>query len=214
VKKNQQLNKPKKIDYEESSSALERAKDKLKKAALSHERYKKYLRAHKLCNEVIDMFNESDQQEKFRQYGLNITAPLEDLKLIKVVSALIQDKIHCSLLLQEEGGERKEIISYIPPQWSSGSSRKIDTTKLKINKSKSRMQALFQRIIKEFTEIKDKTKIMKNGLVIEARPDDYNLVLLIQDEISQIIKCKVYVRVKEYTAKEQHAGDTLVAFKF
>ena len=214
IEKASSVKQTQKIYQEETSKPLDRAREKLRNAALSQERYKNYLRAHKLCNEVIDMFYESDQQEEFRQRGLNIIAPIEDLKLIKVVSALIQDKIQCTLLLQEEEGSRKEIISYIPHQGSSASSRKIDTTKLKINNSKSRMQALFQRIIKEFTEIKDKTKIMKNGLVIEARPDDYNLLLLIQDEISQIIKCKVYVRVKDYSAVEKHAGDTLVSFKF
>ncbi len=207
------VEKTQKIENYDSSKPLQRAREKIRNAALSQHRYKNYLRAHKLCNEVIEMFNESDQQEEFRQRGLNITAPIEDLKLIKVVSPLIQDRIHCTLLLQEKDGERKEIISYIPTQASSGSSRKIDTTKLKLNNSKSRMQALFQRIIKEFTELKDKTKIMKNGLVIEARPADYNLLLLIQDEISQIIKCKVYIREKKYEDSKS-LGDTIISLKF
>lgn len=206
-----------KIDYDaysESSKALQRTKEKIKNNTQSQKRYKVYLKAQKLCNEIIERFHDSNDKKTFREKGMVISGKLDELKLIKNVSALIQDRIGCSLILEEENGEHKEIINYIPPQSSGASSKKLDMTCRTEDEVKKRTQALFQRIVKEFTEIEDKTKILENGLVVVARPDDYPLLLTIKDEICQTIKCDVYIREKKYESKEKLDGDTLVSIKF
>ena len=205
-----------KIDYDshtENESSLRRAKQKTREIIVSQKKHNDNLRAHKLGREIIALFNESDEKEEYRKRGLTITGPLDDLMLFKMVYKSVQNETKCTLILKEKNGTYKEVLEYSPTWNSSGSSRKIDTTRLKMDDSKKRAQALFERIIKEFTELKNKSKIMKNGLVIEARPDDYPHIEAIKEELSQIIKCKVFVRVKEYE-KKSHAGDTLVSIKF
>lgn len=206
-----------KIDYDaysESSKALQRVKEKVKNNTQSQKRYKVYLKAQKLCNEIIERFYESDEKKTFREKGMVICAKLDELKLIKNVAVLIQDRIGCPLILEEEGGDHKEVINYLPPQPSGASSKKLDMTCRTEDEVKRRTQTLFERIVKEFTEIEDKQKILENGLVVVARPDDYPLLLTIKDEISQVIKCDVYIREKKYESKEPIAGDTLVSIKF
>ena len=206
-----------KIDYgayTESSKVLKRTKEKVINNTQSQKRYKVYLKAQQLCNEIIEQFHESDEKQIFRQKGMVISGTLEELKLIKNVAALIQNRIGCSLILEEENGEHWEVINYIPPQPSGASSKKLDMTLATEEENKMRTQTLYQRIIKEFTEIKDKTKILENGLVVVARPDDYPLLLSVKDEISQIIKCDVYIREKKYESQEKLDGDTLVSIKF
>ena len=201
------------VEELDSSQVLKQAKEKIKKAQLSQKLQKDYLKAHRLCNEIIEYFVDCDNQKELKQKGMTVTASLDELKLIRTVASNIQERIECTLILQEQDGDYKEVINFIPKQSSGCSSKKIDTTKIRLDESKKRSQALFERIVKQFTEIEDKSKILEKGLVVEARPNDYPLLLAIKDEISQIIKCEVYIREKKYDEKKS-LGDTIVSMKF
>lgn len=136
-------------------------------AELNEERHrKKYL----LDKAIKDFFAIKDKRDIIKD-GLSISVREKDYPYMLAIKDDLSKAIQCSVKISKRAKSKKS-------EQESVSDRK---------------NYLFNKTIRQFYDLEDKTDILKNGLKITVRDNDYDYMQSIKAEIKKVINCDVNV---------------------